>query len=918
MLTKFKRYSLLGYPGPKGADGSGVAVSAGTTLVTEGTVSFQNSNSITFGLASNGVLTASFSQSTHSHDTLAGGGGEWATATKTGSDIQISTGATNTLHYGKFITTYVSGGEGGGAGLNSAITGGSMTVNTSGISINLPGYLTTAAQSIHTHDYQSTGDYLTSQSTHSHPYIASGDSTAYQTSVLSNTFQTTGAYITSESTHSHIVYQTTGNYLITAAQSDHTHGAGTTASTAGTDLVITSASNSWQFGVPKWITTAAPTNHTHSDVYEPLNKTHSDLYMGTGERASFYNTTNNTLANSTHSHGSVNISATSNATETAMRFTSNSSGWTIVQPSFLTTAAGSGHTHSDLYSPVGNSSAYQSATLASTFAQTANVMLTGERNNYLYTSLSSNASTAAAGISHTHGSNISTASTAGSEIAMSSASNGLTLGMPKWLTAASAAGVQWEIEGNNSAGTTGSVDNIIYFSGGNNITLSGNSNTIIVSAGAGGGGIAASISAGGNSTSSGSGYSNITSGTMFLQGGDNITLSQNGAKISIIGASANGPASVIFQDGNGVSFASTVAGSSTTIGASVNAGGGNTLSYYEPSEWNIHSYSSTRGINTLGVQPFYPPYAISFGHINMIGSGSVAPTSHGNTVAFRAAGNSSHGFSQSHTIENKMFEDVFLFSKGTGYFSTNLFSFASTRVTFGTRILESWAHSGVGPSAGSVASASNRRTMSLEVSFPAITSGTSTSINANSSATIWATGYSSFGSTASNSISTTYNTTNTTGNYNLASTFPAATAFSSYKMVPLNFASSLTPGEYWIGMKRSTSTASTVATANANQGANNSYTTTYQASNLTRTDQINWAGNTNTIVSSLGPFGAASNAYMGPWYGIGTLSVTYDPAATYVNNMGQAAGAFAFTQLRTNVSFFRSWLQFVGNDAEGV
>ena len=64
MITKGKRYSLLGYPGPKGEDGNGAAIKAGTVIITGGTVDFQNSNSITFGLATNGVMTASFSQET--------------------------------------------------------------------------------------------------------------------------------------------------------------------------------------------------------------------------------------------------------------------------------------------------------------------------------------------------------------------------------------------------------------------------------------------------------------------------------------------------------------------------------------------------------------------------------------------------------------------------------------------------------------------------------------------------------------------------------------------------------------------------------------------------------------------------------------------------------------------------------------
>lgn len=71
----------------------------------------------------------------------------------------------------------------------------------------------------------------------------------------------------------------------------------------------------------------------------------------------------------------------------------------------------------------------------------------------------------------------------------------------------------------------------IFLMGGNNITLSQNGQSISISAGAGGGGIDASI--GGNSTSAGGGYQLVSSGTLILAGGNNITLSQNGQSITI-------------------------------------------------------------------------------------------------------------------------------------------------------------------------------------------------------------------------------------------------------------------------------------------------------------------------------------------------------------------------------------------------
>src|SRR6185436_7613338 len=82
---------------PVGGSGGGIDISAGTQTATSGTVIFSNGNGVSFGMAGSATVTATVK------------------------------------------TAY--------AGLNSAITGGSLTVNSSGISINLPAYLTTAMAS---------------------------------------------------------------------------------------------------------------------------------------------------------------------------------------------------------------------------------------------------------------------------------------------------------------------------------------------------------------------------------------------------------------------------------------------------------------------------------------------------------------------------------------------------------------------------------------------------------------------------------------------------------------------------------------------------------------------------------------------------------------------------------------------------
>lgn len=96
----------------------------------------------------------------------------------------------------------------------------------------------------------------------------------------------------------------------------------------------------------------------------------------------------------------------------------------------------------------------------------------------------------------------------------------------------------------NTSGTSGTISGgalQMLFAGGNNVTLSqsinGSSATISISApnfATAAAPFAQQLA--GNSTSAGAGYSTVTSGTMQWAGGNNITLSQNGASVTISGA----------------------------------------------------------------------------------------------------------------------------------------------------------------------------------------------------------------------------------------------------------------------------------------------------------------------------------------------------------------------------------------------
>lgn len=94
----------------------------------------------------------------------------------------------------------------------------------------------------------------------------------------------------------------------------------------------------------------------------------------------------------------------------------------------------------------------------------------------------------------------------------------------------------------NTAGTTGFATNQLQFVGSNMISLS-------QSTGAGGNTLTINatqsvqtqsrfnLTLGGNSTSAGAGYAQISSGTMLLAGGNNVTLSQNGNSVTVSAAS---------------------------------------------------------------------------------------------------------------------------------------------------------------------------------------------------------------------------------------------------------------------------------------------------------------------------------------------------------------------------------------------
>jgi hypothetical protein len=119
-------------------------------------------------------------------------------------------------------------------------------------------------------------------------------------------------------------------------------------------------------------------------------------------------------------------------------------------------------------------------------------------------------------------------------LSMSVTGGTVSMGVPAYSAGISTQG--------NTAGTTGFATNQLQFVGSNMISLS-------QSTGAGGNTLTINatqsvqtqsrfnLTLGGNSTSAGAGYAQISSGTMLLAGGNNVTLSQNGNSVTVSAAS---------------------------------------------------------------------------------------------------------------------------------------------------------------------------------------------------------------------------------------------------------------------------------------------------------------------------------------------------------------------------------------------
>lgn len=541
--------------GGGGGDGANILAAGTQTATSLGSVRFEDSNGVTFGMSGSTRITASvrtdYASSNHSHAFSAPGGSSVFQTLSFANSNGVSFSNSNGSLVGSVATTYAGSNHShGNPTLNLTNLSGTTASNSAGLTLSL----SAASQSA-----QTMGLYASSQTT------AQSSSSTFDARSLS--IRGAGVVSVGMSGGEVIISATAaggggadGGVFVSAAGSSQTAG-----------NIVFSNSNGVSFGMNgstvtashNGLTTAAVSNHSHgfsapggSSAFQTLTFANSFGVSWSNSNGSVVASVNTTYAASNHSHGNPTLALTNLSGTTA----SNSAGLTL-----SLSAAAAGGAASQTVSFTGNTT--QAST--GTAALSAGIMR-------------------GAGIVSVGISNGSTVISAPDAVDFTQLSVGMS-------------------SNGNTAGNTGLVTGQLVLVGGANITLSGSTNggsmSLSVVGGAGGGGGVA-LSAGAASVSNGTAVFSNSNGVSFGLNGSTVTASHNGltSQSNQALSAANGSftfQTAQFSNANGVSFG-TSAGSAIT--ASVAAQSAQTMGVYASSNTTAQSSSSTVDARSLSVR----------------------------------------------------------------------------------------------------------------------------------------------------------------------------------------------------------------------------------------------------------------------------------------------------------------------------
>ena len=675
-----------------------IKVSAGTLSALRSDITFSNSNGVSFGLNAGGVITATVATNYQSpgaylttaqppgaylttaalsQDSSKYAGTGFTTATTAGTNI-VGTLATNGISMGvPAYLTAASGGGGAGTGFTTASTSGTDivgTLDTAGLSMGIPPYLTTASIYFAAAGNSNSLTGVLFLNSNNVTFGLSGD--IYTASAAINVSASGGSALVSAITFDNSNNVTFGydGTNITASIATTYAGTGiTTATTAGTAVVGTLNTSGLSLGIPAYLTTAAVSGaisalnisagSTSSNVgavtfsngsgvtfgYDGTNVTASvqtnyqtpGAYLTTAQPVGVYAGTGFTSTTT----GGTNIVATL-----------NTSGLSMGIPAYLTTAAAAGLSNikvsagtlsalrSDITFANSNSVSFGLNSLgvitASVNPDPAIQISAGttstERQDFTFINSNNITFGLGTGASAGHitasfadgdtwaGTNTSVVTTAGSDLSFAVNTSGMTIAYPKWLTTA-AAGGGVAISNSQSLFSTGTVG---FSAGGGAITIAGSTSV---------GGQSLMFSVPQTSSVVGSGMISIgTAGstinisapnTSSIVGAGVISISTNVSTISILA-----PATSSIVGLGGISISTN--GSTITISYSSSNTSAPTLGYFENMPFfptGVTTVSASGSV--LQIVPFILPQPISMAFLRIPASFSFVSTSAAGTTA---------------------------------------------------------------------------------------------------------------------------------------------------------------------------------------------------------------------------------------------------------------------------------------------
>ena len=615
-------------------------------------LSFSNSNGVTFGV-NNGTVTASVAPGGSS--TFANSNG--VTFGIAGSTVTASV-QTNYQSSGAYLTTAMqSNASTAFAGTAGAITGGSITVNTAGVSVNLPAYLTTA---------QPPGAYITTAMLSNASTAFAGTGTSATNASV--TLNTAGIAISVAAPAGGVALQGSGTYTqntgtiqfsnsngvtfglsagtMTASIAPGGGGAGTNGSIVGGSMTLNTSGLT--INLPAYLTTADLSQNSSKYAGTSYAMTGGSVTLNTSGIAislPAYLTTAALSQNSSNYAGTV-----SGATNCSV--TVNTSGVSVALPAYLTTAALSQNTSN--YAGI-NSAITGGSMTVNTSGVSINLPA------YLTTAMLSNASTAFAGTG-TSATNASvTLNTAGIAISVAAPAGGVAL---------------------QGSGTYTQNTGTVQFSNSNGVTFGLTAGTMTASVATNyqsqGAYLTTADLSQNSSLYAGTGFTSTTTAGIAIAG----TLNTQGLSVAFPVVLTTAALSQ-----NSSLYAGTVTGATNcsitvnTSGVSVNvtapavqtvAGALGTLSYYENLPYLPSGTSSISASNSvIQVLPFILPMAVSASFIRMPVSMSFASTSVAGTTA-----NSSFTQNMSYTVA------AVIYTQGTGASSMSLMSSTSGLASF--------------------------------------------------------------------------------------------------------------------------------------------------------------------------------------------------------------------------------------------